>query len=334
MTLKDIAAAAGTSVSTVSRVLNQSSPSCASKELQEKIWQIAMEGGYLPNENARSLRKDPAERGNAVKVAVVLARTRSLKEAPFFAELFRCLESELLKQRMIMQRVYYEDTAMQAQVADCDGVVILGRCSRELLGIIKRQNRNVVGIWRNPHDFNVDEVICDGRKAAETAVGHLILLGHKKIAYIGACSNEQRHIGYLDMLMRNGIPIDYSIIKETDQTAGQARKAFDELMELEPDRFSAIFCANDVTAIRVLELIQENKKKLKGRKISVISIDDIEQAQDTQPYLTTVRIPRREMAHMGVLLLEDRINGGHEETIRNEFPCRLVVRSSCYEQKS
>lgn len=336
MTLKDIAAAAGTSVSTVSRVLNQTSPTCASKELQDRIWAIAAEGGYLPDENARSLKKGGRKKKTAENlcVSIVLARISSLEEEPFFAELFRCLESELLQERVVIKEVIFAEDSVTSDLKHCDGVIIVGRCTLTLLQRIQKQNKNIVGIWRNAQDFSVDEVICDGKKAAELAIDHLFSLGHQKIAYIGSCSNEQRYVGYCDMMFSHHIPIDYSLIKPTDHTGAKAEAAFYDLMALKKSGaadFTAIFCANDMTAIRVLSLLEENRKFFRKNPVSVISIDDIEEAQNTRPYLTTVRMPKEEMAHMGVLLLLDRIRGGHKEFIRNEFPCRLARRSSTFE---
>ena len=90
---------------------------------------------------------------------------------------------------------------------------------------------------------------------------------------------------------------------------------------------SAIFCANDSTALGVLEAL----KKSGRRKYipSVISIDNIREAQMCSPSLTTIDIPKREMAHHAVALLLDRIRCGHSENIRMELPCRLIVRESC-----
>lgn len=181
-------------------------------------------------------------------------------------------------------------------------------------------------------NFNVDEVICDGKKAAEMAMKHLFSLGHERIAYIGDCSFESRYVGYCDMLIRNSIPMDYDLVRQTNQTMEEAHTVFEELLEEKlagKTDFTAVFCANDSTAISVLKLLQTKKRQLK-LPISVISIDNIEESQNTKPYLTTIHIPRREMAHMAVQLLLDRIHGEHEETIRIEFPCRVINRDSCY----
>lgn len=333
MSLKEIAARVGTSVSTVSRVLNNTSPTCASKELQDRIWAAARDIGYQPNEAARSLQKAGRSPVKAPRISIILARITSLEQEPFFAELFRSLEMELLRQTAVTGQVIYAEESLTQDLSGSDGVIILGRCSPLLLEHIVSQNRNVVGIWRNPMNFDVDEVVCDGKKAAELAMGHLISLGHRRIAYIGDCSYESRYVGYCDMLIRNNLPMDYDLIKQTNQTKEEAETAFHELLVEKlsgKTDFSAVFCANDSTAVRVLELLAEKKRLLGKQPISVISIDDIEEAQNTKPYLTTIRIPRGEMAHMAVLLLLDRIAKGHEEIVRIEFPCRIVQRASCH----
>lgn len=329
MSLKEIASMVGTSASTVSRVLNNTSPTCASKELQDKIWAAARKTNYHPNENARSLKKPSTSPQSLPHISIILARISSLEEDPFFLELFRDLEIELLKQKASIDNVIYADESFSQNLANSSGVLILGRCSHKLLDKIRAQNRNVAGIWRNPMNFNVDEVICDGKRAAEMAMKYLFSLGHQRIAYIGDCSFERRYVGYCDMLIRNDIPIDYELIK---QTKGDAGMEFSELLDkkLAGDTdFTAVFCANDNTAIHVLELIKAKKRNIK-QPVSVISIDNIEASQNTQPYLTTIHIPHREMAHMAVSLLLDRIAKEHREVVRIEFPCRIVERDSCY----
>ncbi len=332
MSLKQIAEMVGTSVSTVSRVLNNTSATCASRDLQDRIWAAAHEIGYLPNEAARQLKKTSRAGASAVRISIVLARITSLEKDLFFSELFRNLEIEMMKQKTLIGQVIYADESFSQDLSDSDGIIILGRCSEMLLSHITEQCRNTVAIWRNSMNFNVDEVVCDGKKAAELAMRHLLSCGHKKIAYIGDCSYESRYIGYCNMIIQNNIPMDYSLIKQTDQTREEAETALYELLEQKAAGkadFTAILCANDSTAIRILSLLREEKKKIR-ESISVISIDNVEESQETQPMLTTINIPRAEMAHMAVSLLLDRIAGKHEESVRIEFPCRLIQRDSCY----
>lgn len=328
MSLKKIAEMVGVSPSTVSRVLNDTSTTCASKEVRDKIFEAARTIGYQPNENARNLRRALADSGSGRHICIVLARIKTLDADPFFYELFRSLEIALIENHTAIDHIIYADEQLTQDISKSQGVIILGRCSRKLLDQILAWNSNVVGIWRNSMDFNVDEVVCDGKKAAELAMNHLILLGHRNIAYIGDCSYESRYVGYCNSLIHNNIPMNYDWIKQTNQTGEAGGIAFHELLET-AEEFSAVFCANDVTAINVLKIMKEKRRIIK-RKISVISIDNIEESQNTAPFLTTIHIPRGEMAHMAVTLLLDRIAKKHTEAVRIEFPCRIVNRSSCY----
>lgn len=331
MSLKKIAEMVGVSPSTVSRVLNNTSSTCASREVRDKIFDAARKIGYSPNENARNLRRTSSKDISSNHVSIVLARIKKLEEDLFFYELFRSLEVALFEMNVIIDHVIYAEEKISDEISASQGVIAIGRCSQKLLDQILKFNSNVVGIWRNSMNFNVDEVVCDGKKAAELAMAHLISLGHKNIAYIGDCSYESRYAGYCNSLISNNIPMNYEWVKPTNQTAEAGITAFNELLE-NSDDFTAVFCANDITAINVLKVLNEKKNKVK-RKISVISIDDIEESQNTTPFLTTIHIPKEEMAHMAVTLLLDRINKKHKEAVRIEFPCRIVNRSSCYMNK-
>lgn len=327
MSLKKIAEMVGTSPSTVSRVLNNSYTTCASEQLKEKIWAAAHEINYIPNSAARKLKLGAEEREKTLHIVVVLARVESLESDPFFQELYRYLEIEIFQKGFTVERILTANETLQMDsIGACDGIIVLGRCSRRLLDLLLKCTRNLVGIWRNPMNFEIDEVVCDGQKAASLAVSYLIKKGHRKIGYIGDCSSESRYVGYNDTLIRNQLPLDYDCIIPTGQTREEGYAAMNRLLEHE--EITAVLCANDSTAFGALRALRE-QKGLGKRKISVISIDDVEEAQTTHPLLTTVHIPREDMAHMAVQILHDRILHGHRENLRVEFPCRIVERESC-----
>ena len=169
-------------------------------------------------------------------------------------------------------------------------------------------------------------VICSGTTAAVTAMNYLISLGHKKIAYIGDCSYEARYIGYYQSLISHNLPLDYSNIYPTSQTREEGMKTMELILQRE-ELPSAIFCANDSTALGVFDCLQRHRKK--GYIPSVISIDNILESEQTKPMLTTIDIPKKEMAHHAVNLLLDRIHNQHSNAVRIELPCRLIVRESC-----
>lgn len=327
MSLKKIAEITGTSTSTVSRVLNNSYDTCASEELKARIWKAAHEINYVPNSHARNLKQGSLPDQKTLRISVLLARVASLEIDLFFKELYRNLEIAIFQKGFIMNEMISSENMSSADFTQCDGVIILGRCSGQLLEEIEKQNKNIIGIWRNAMNFEIDEIVCDGRKAAETAISYLVRLGHKKIGYIGDCSYENRYVGYTEAMIREHLALDYTHIIPTNQTREEGAKAMKLL--LEQGKISAVLCANDMTAIGALETLKAQRKKNR-QQISVISIDDIAEAQNTTPLLTTIRVPRADMAHMAVQVLEDRINHGHTEHLRIEFPCRIIERSSCF----
>lgn len=90
---------------------------------------------------------------------------------------------------------------------------------------------------------------------------------------------------------------------------------------------NGIYCANDITAIGMLKCL----KKYGRRRFSpsIIASDDIEEAQNVVPMLTTVRLPKDEMGRLAVSLLLNRIRGEHTSVLRMEFEGKLIIRSSC-----
>ena len=266
---------------------------------------------------------------------IFLTRFPSLSQDLFFSELFEFLKKELLRQQCVIGKfltlpevtsMLNEKSSFSATDKHADGIILLGKCPSELISPLQNHYHNIVGIDRNPTDFAYDEVICNGTNAAITAMNYLISLGHKKIAYIGDCSYEARYIGYYQSLISHSLPLDYSNIYPTSQTREEGMKTM-ELILRRDSLPTAIFCANDSTALGVFDCLRHRRKK--GYVPSIISIDNIRESEQTKPMLTTIDIPKEEMAHHAVKLLLDRIHNGHNSAARIELPCKLLVRESC-----
>ncbi|MCD7764510.1 MAG: LacI family transcriptional regulator [Lachnospiraceae bacterium] len=349
MSLKKIAEMTGVSISTVSRVLNNRDYNCASEELKDKIWAAAKEIHYIPNESARNLKLGGESRRTAPirNLTVILERFSSLDDDPFFRELYRSVEQEAFACGCTIRDICFSEPDMAAlRKEKADGYIVLGRISTQSLQRLKRISKNIVSISRNPTQFEVDEIICDGRSAAVCAMEYLISKGYRRIAYIGDCSHEDRYVGYCDTIIRNGLPMDYAAVFPTDQRAESGCAAMKKL--LAANTAEAVFCANDATAIGCLQGWQEYSREIKkdsapagkpvtqpcakksaGKMPALISIDDIKEAEEVTPALTTVHVPHEDMGKTAVKVLLDRIQKGHTEKLRVEFPSRLVVRESC-----
>lgn len=328
MSLKKIAEMVGVSPSTVSRVLNNTVPTCASAELKEKIWEAAHALEYVPNADARNLKRGKRDAVKNYKIAVILTRFDFLDKDPFFRELFQSIEASLLSRSCILESLTNADKVDYTSLEKVDGIIVLGRCSADFLARLKHCSRNIVGVDRNPTDYKMDEVICNGKTAAIKAMEYLLALGHQKIGYIGDCSFESRYVGYCEMLIKQNIPINYNYIYSTDQTYESGYHAMEELLDRD---MTAVLCANDISALGALQAQSDfaARSKVKQRDISIISIDNIAGAMTSKPLLTTVDIPKEEMGRMAVTILLDRISHQHSEYLRVEFPCKVIERESC-----
>ena len=345
MSIKKIAEKAGVSPATVSRVLNNPNYKCSIPGLRDKIWKTAIEMNYVPNEAARNLKKGvSAKQEKTWYINILMTRTDSSTTDPFFAELFRVIESEIHDKNCILSKVWYmsvfsDDRKCRRENLDRlidgmydevegkrDGLIIIGRCNKEALKKLNKKYKSVVSVNRNSTNYEVDEVLCDGKKIAAAAVEYLISLGHKNIGYIGQCHSEDRYNGYLETLKKHDLDVIPEYVIETKQTEAEGYEAMEKFFQSD-DMPTGIYCANDISAIGMLKCL--NKFRNRYYMPSIISSDDIQEAQFTRPMLTTVSLPKEDMGKFALYLLLDRLKGGHSGIVRMELEGRLMIRNSC-----
>ena len=135
MTLKEIAREAGVSISTVSRVINKNSTNVASKEVQDRIWEIVRRTGYTPNATARSLKTGAAKAADSPtrSIACLYARAEDSNSDLFFSTLARSIEKEAFKHNYVLKYsftgidIHHPNTFRLITDNHVDGVVVLGR---------------------------------------------------------------------------------------------------------------------------------------------------------------------------------------------------------------
>ncbi len=335
MTLKEIAKEAGVSISTVSRVINKNSTNAASKEVQDRIWEIVRRTGYTPNSSARDLKKGVSEGGEPLSrsIACLFARTEDSKSDLFFSTLARSIEQEAFRHNYILKYsftaidIHHPNTFRLVTDNHVDGVVVLGRCDRQTLSFLKKYFNCVAYTGLNNLEARYDQIISDGQQASITAVNHLLELGHTRIGYVGETENENRYTGYCEALTAARLPYRKEYISNVSLSMEGGYQGAKSLLARQTD-ITAIFCSNDVTAIGAMKAIKESGKRI-PEDISIISIDDIDTAQYLTPMLTTVHMPVEEMGQMTAKTLIDRIEGGHKLPIKITLPFYIATRESC-----
>lgn len=341
MTLKELSRLAGVSVSTVSRVVNKNDTNAASEQVRNKIWELVHQTGYIPNHSAQSLKMgiQSEKKESCRKIACIFARTPDGKTDPFFSQIFRSIEHECIKSGYELTGVYtaldVKNASRDIAQTDYDGIIVLGRYSRSLLQLIKDNSKNIVYTGLNAINDPYDQIICDGYEAAKAAVRYLKMLGHCNIGYLGEKSEEARYRGYYDAIQELRLPLRRELIIDTEQSMQggyiggcKILTAISGSSESVATRPTAIFCANDSTAVGVIKALNEQGVNI-PKEISVISIDNTEICQFSTPMLTSISIPKEELGKIALKTLVDRMEGGHTLPMKIEIPFSLIIRESC-----
>ena len=332
VTLKEIAARAGVSVSTVSRIINSSDNSFARKEVRDRVWTIIKETGYTPNQSARALKRGKADMPIGA-VACILGRIKTLEDDPFFAQLARVIEQQAMEKGYPVRLSYsifdrkHNLILGKMESMQVDGAVVLGRLSDSATAFLERYYKNIVFVGRNKIRAEWDQVLCDGYDATRIALEHLIAFGHRRIGYIGGIADEARYQGYIDTLRKHGLAYDARLVCECMQNGAGGYRGADLLLNAGVPLPSAVFCAADVVAIAALRRFAEAKIKI-PQQLSIISMDNIERSGYVSPMLTTVGMPIFEMGNMAVQILIDRIHKQHKLPMKVFLPNKLMVRES------
>ena len=173
-------------------------------------------------------------------------------------------------------------------------------------------------------------VITDDQRGARLAVEHLIALGHRKIGFIGGPENVQasrdRYLEYLEVLGEHGYPIVEAWHHFAAFTQEAGREAGQRLLSL-ADRPTAVFAANDVTALGVLEVSEGLGLRI-PEDLSIIGYDDIVYASLPRIQLTTIAQPAVEMGQIAADWLFSRIAAPDTPLLQRVLSPRLVVRST------
>lgn len=334
MTLKEIASLAGVSPSTVSRVINHPGSKAASRKVEDKIWQIVRETGYVPDVSARSLKLHGTSGrtpDTPKAIGCLLARTHT--SDPFFSKIARGLEREALRNGYTVKYIFsYQDMRqpdiqLAIRQTKVEGVALLGRPDSRMRSFLKANFKKIIYAGLNNIDSDFDQITCNAYLASKTAVSYLAKLGHTQIAYLGERKNEIRYRGYLDAISQLALPLNREYIIDTPLSSEGGYQAAIRLLSAE-NNITALFCANDLTAIGAMKAAKEIGRCI-PKDLSVIGIDDIETCQYTKPMLTTIHIPMEDLGTMTAKILIDRIETGKRIPMKVELPFRLIRRDSC-----
>ena len=324
VTITDVARTAGVSTATVSKVINDRYGVARPTAL--RVRQVIAELGYESSLGARSLR---SHRTGVLGVLV--------------AE-FEPFSTELLKGISHAGRDSGYELLAHSGGTGPDGHVGWEKRSLARLGgtlidgavlvtpTVVDGNYRIPVVAVDPHTGPSDlpTVDSDNLAGAVSAVQHLLDLGHRRIGFLAGRpdleSAQLREDGYRRTLAAAGIEIDDDLIRVAGYRAETAGAPSRELLE-RPDRPTAVFAANDITAIRLIGVAQSLGLRV-PEDLSVIGFDDVPEASRVEPALTTVAQPLRRIGEEAMAMLLALLQGADIPERHRTLSTHLVVRGS------
>jgi LacI family transcriptional regulator len=329
VTIIDVAREAGVSYSTVSRVVNNYPH--IKPETREKVLNAMMRLGYVVNQQARSLRG-----GRSQVVGLLVPEVGN----NYVGAIIRGIDLELAAQQydLMLYTTHRQKTRESTYVATitrglADGLLLLLPANAEAyMATLQQQQFPHVLIDHQHVDHPATSTIqATNWQGAYDATRHLIVLGHRRIGYIVGLREVQTSLDRLDgfraALADHGLPEDPALIHDGDFFRPHGYAAAQQFLALD-DPPTAIFAANDASAFGVMEAMQEAGLRVPD-DMSVVGFDDVAEAAQVHPALTTVRQPLEAMGRRAAQLLLERLDDADLPGERVELPTELIIRESC-----
>ena len=327
-TLEKVAAVAGVSRATVSRVINDSPR--VTPEARDAVARAIAELGYVPNRAARSL----ASRRTFAIALVIPENTAKFFADPYFASVIQGVAMALSSTKytlslLITPEVDAEKSRNFLQAGNVDGALILSHHSDDRAFLELAHHLPVVFGGRpmgpeGDHAFYVD---VDNREAARTATEYLIRQGRSRIASIAGpadmAAGVDRVEGWQDALRAAGLTS--TLVERADFTPAGGAEAMQRLLD-RGESFDGLFAASSQMAAGALGVLRDAGLSIPG-DVAVTSVDNDYFATNARPRLTTVEQPTVDVGRMMARLLIERIEGRDVSRV-TILPTSLVVGDS------
>ncbi|CEP69021.1 Transcription regulator HTH, LacI [Moorella glycerini] len=325
-TIKDVAARAGVSTATVSRVLNGEK---VKEETEKKVIAAIEALGYRPNHIARSLKTQKTQ-----TIGFVVPDF-----GPFFMQVAEVVEDilnsygySLIVCNSNENPAREKERVRMLVEKQVDGLLVVPTSdTASHLREIQQDGTPVVLVDRMVKDMQVDCVLVDNVNGAYQAVEHLVTLGYRRIGLINGrlevTTGEERYRGFLRVFEDYNLPVDEGLIRTGDFSTESGYTLMKELMGL-PDPPPAVFVANYYMTIGAMLAINELGLKI-PTDFALVGFDDMELTRLANPPLTAVVQPLQEMGEKAAELIYKRVGGdntGFPQMYR--LKPELVIRHS------
>lgn len=339
-TIADVARRANTTAATVSRVINNSG--YVSPATRQAVLDAIEALHYMPNAHARALK---------TKRSRVIGLVTGDLQNPYAVALAQSVQDAAADRGYIpfIATASGDDPASEVGVIETfyrqrvAGLVVASVPTPEsdrLLLRLAELRFPVVVVGRTLEHDRVDSISASYQRGGAAATQHLVELGHRRIAFVGATLEEEDRVkrlrGYLEAMRQAGLPIRREYIVGSERLSRSPRystqltgyQAARRLLAL-PSRPTAIFARNDYTALGAMQAVKEAGLRVPD-DMAIAGFDNTPMAAAMSPALTSVSQPTEEEGRLAAEFLVSRIERPEEELPRREMllECHLIVRAS------
>ncbi len=325
-TLQDIAVAVGVTQTTVANALKGKGK--VSEATRQSILKCAAELGYRPNMLARSLAQ-----GKTDTLGFILPTIAN----PFYPEIAEAIERTASRHgyQMLLCNTCYDFQQGRQHLERLvsrwvDGVIVMGS-SMDIGDIAEHFQRGLPMVlcdWQeNESPEGMPQVSVDFRRAGALAAEHLLALGHREIGIIVSEPEQTLRLeGFRSVLRDAGLSLAPDMIRQGHATLESGYAAAHKFLTA-PVRPTAIFATTDWMALGAHEAILDAGLRI-PQDISIVGLDDIVVSAHIRPPLTTVAIPKFQLAKEATELLLGLIREGHPEPLVRLIAPELIIRQS------
>jgi len=325
--MREVAALAGVSLKTVSRVIN-AEPG-VSAELATRVGAAIERLDYRHNLQASSLRRVD---GKSATIGVILEDIAN----PFSSTLHRAIENVAVKRGvLVLAGSLEEDAARERELVSAfasrrvDGLVIMPASHDHSYLLNERKaGTALVFVDRPPSFLDADTVLTDNLGGARRGIQHLVAHGHRRIAYVGDLQSivtaALRYQGYREELDAHHLPLDPDMVRLDLRGTEPAEAETTKLLALRPAP-TAIFAAQNLLTIGVFRAL---RRLGLHHKVALVGFDDFLLADLLDPGITVIAQDPGAMGTAAAELLFNRLDGDRSPTVHRIIPTRLIARGS------
>lgn len=322
-TMKDVAAAAGVGLKTVSRVVNEEAG--VNQATAERVRRAIEALGFRRNDSARVLRQ-----GHTASVGLVLEDVSD----PFYSTLTRAVEEVVRSHGSLLFTGSSDEDPEREQeltLAFCarrvDGLIIVpAGTAHDYLAPELAAGTAAVMVDRPVVGLETDTVLTDNAGGARAGVEHLLRAGHRRVGYLGdnltIYTARERLRGYRAAMSAAGLTVPPHWVATATPEPGRVRAAVCRMLDADPP-VTALFCGNNRTTVAVLRALAG-----RSRQPALVGFDDFELADLLRPAVTVVAQDPAGMGREAAELLFRRLGGDRGPVVHRELPTTLVCRGS------